>query len=119
MAQIGSFVPAESATFTICTQIFSRMGQTDDSDCGAFMQEMRDITYIIDQLTSNSLVIIDELGRATAPEEGFALCHAIAEWFITQKANVFFATHFLDLAALDCLVSPFSLLLSAYFPLLN
>ncbi|KAG1709722.1 MutS 4 [Nymphon striatum] len=103
MAQLGSFVPAEYASFRITDQIFSRIGNSDDmeANCSTFMVEMREMNYILQNLTDRSLVVIDELGRGTSIEEGIGICWAIAEILIESKAFVFFATHFRELAQLD------------------
>nr|XP_039269249.1 mutS protein homolog 4-like [Styela clava] len=103
MAQIGSFVPAEYASFRLSDQIFSRVGSDDDieTNSSTFMVEMKEINYIIQNVTGNSLVIIDELGRGTSSEEGVGLCWAISEFLLSQKAFTLFATHFLELCRLE------------------
>ncbi|XP_060559607.1 mutS protein homolog 4-like [Ruditapes philippinarum] len=105
MAQIGSFVPAEYASFRIANQIFSRIGSDDDleTNSSTFMLEMREINYIIQTVSDNSLIIIDELGRGTSVEEGVGLCFSICEHLINTKAFTFFVTHFRDLTLLDSL----------------
>ncbi|XP_022081598.1 mutS protein homolog 4-like isoform X1 [Acanthaster planci] len=105
MAQIGSFVPVEYASFRICDQIFSRIGCDDDIETNAstFMLEMREINYIVQNCTNKSLVIIDELGRGTNSEEGIGICHSICEYLLSLKAFTFFATHFMEVANLDVL----------------
>src|SRR6266496_2491944 len=96
MAQMGSFIPAEEATFRITDQIFSRVGSNDDiaTNCSTFMMEMKEISYIIQQANEKSLIIIDELGRGTSVEEGVGLCHAISEHLLKTGAFTLFATHF-------------------------
>ncbi|KAG5683991.1 hypothetical protein PVAND_013244 [Polypedilum vanderplanki] len=81
MAQIGSFVPAKSATIRMCDKIFSRLGFQDslEQNASSFTVELRDMEYIYSNLTPNSLVIIDELCRSTAPNEGEVLCYAFCE----------------------------------------
>jgi len=103
MAQIGSYVPAEFASFRICDKLFSRIGSNDDieTNCSTFMIEMKEISYILRNLTENCLIIIDELGRGTSIEEGVGLCFAICEQLIQSKAFTFFATHFLELTKLE------------------
>lgn len=107
MAQAGCFVPAEWGSFLLCDQIFTRIGHNDDLEKqnSAFMVEMKDMAYIIRNVSPGSLVIIDELGRATSTEEGVGISHAICEHLISVKPIVFFATHFLELMDLDCLYS--------------
>ncbi|KRZ04566.1 MutS -like protein 4 [Trichinella zimbabwensis] len=103
LAQIGSFVPAKYASFKLCNQLFTRLYHNDslETNSSSFMVEMKDCKYILENCTSDSLVLIDELGRNTSDEEGFATCVAISEELIATKATVFFATHLLDLAELD------------------
>ncbi|XP_033642505.1 mutS protein homolog 4-like [Asterias rubens] len=105
MAQIGSFVPAEYASFRVCDQIFSRIGCDDDIETNAstFMLEMREMNYIVQNCTNKSLVIIDELGRGTSSEEGIGICHSICEYLQSLKAFTIFATHFMEITPLDVL----------------
>ncbi|KAG9298500.1 hypothetical protein G9A89_016497 [Geosiphon pyriformis] len=90
MSQIGSLVPAEYASFRIVDQLFTRISNDDDMETNAssFIVEMRETAYILQNITDNSLVIIDELGRATSIHDGLGITHA---------AFVFFATHFHEL----------------------
>jgi DNA mismatch repair protein MSH4 len=103
MAQIGCFVPAVFATFRITNQIFSRIGSDDDieSNSSTFMLEMKEVSYILQNLASNSLVIMDELGRGTSNEEGVGICHSVCEYLLNSKAFTFFATHYLELSNLE------------------
>jgi len=97
MAQLGCYVPAkDGCTFRICDIIFSRVGTSDNLECNAstFMLEMKEISVILSNLGSSSMVIIDELGRGTSPEEGTALCWAISERLIKSSAFTFLTTHF-------------------------
>ncbi|CAH1773969.1 unnamed protein product [Owenia fusiformis] len=105
MAQIGSYVPAEYASFRIADQIFSRIGSDDDieTNSSTFEVEMREMNYIVQNASNKSLIIIDELGRGTSAEEGIGICWGICEYFISLKAYTFFATHFMDLTNLDSL----------------
>ncbi|XP_065888856.1 mutS protein homolog 4-like isoform X2 [Dysidea avara] len=105
MAQIGCFVPAEYASFRVADQVFSRIGSDDDIETNAstFMLEMREINYIVQNVTDKSLLIIDELGRGTSSEEGVGLCFAICERLLQTKAFTFFATHFMELTNLETL----------------
>ncbi|CAG8475627.1 9924_t:CDS:10 [Ambispora leptoticha] len=99
MSQIGSFVPAEYASFRIVDQLFTRICNDDDmeSNASTFMMEMRETGYILQNITDDSLVIVDELGRGTSTHDGLGITHAVCEEFIKTKAFVFFATHFYEL----------------------
>ena len=103
LAQVGTYVPAQYGAFRVCRQIFGRFGHNDDlaRNQSAFSLEMKDMAYIMANMSTESLVIIDELGRSTANEEGMAICYALCEQLIRSGAFVFFATHFLDLHELD------------------
>ncbi|XP_046376598.2 mutS protein homolog 4-like isoform X1 [Haliotis rufescens] len=105
MAQIGSFVPAQYASFRIASQIFSRIGSDDDMETNSstFMLEMKEINYICQNACNDSLIIIDELGRGTSAEEGVGICHAICEYLLKFKAYTFFVTHFMELTNMDSL----------------
>ncbi|XP_028251785.1 mutS protein homolog 4 [Parambassis ranga] len=105
MAQIGSFVPAEYASFRVANQIFTRIGVDDDfeTNCSTFMLEMKEIAYIIHSANDRSLIIIDELGRGTSAEEGIGICHSVCEFLLSLKAFTLFATHYLELCQLESL----------------
>lgn len=99
MAQIGCFVPAEYAAFPVIRQVFARVS-TDDSieaNVSTFASEMREMAYILRNIESHSLVIVDELGRGTSTTDGLAIAIAISEALIESKAFVWFVTHFRDL----------------------
>ncbi|XP_068095301.1 mutS protein homolog 4 isoform X2 [Hyperolius riggenbachi] len=102
MAQIGSFVPAEYCSIRIADQIFTRIGMDDEieTNTSTFMKEMKEITYIIQNASARSLIIIDELGRGTSAEEGIGICYAVCEHLLATKAFTLFATHFLELCHL-------------------
>uniref|UniRef100_A0A8D2J319 MutS protein homolog 4 n=1 Tax=Varanus komodoensis TaxID=61221 RepID=A0A8D2J319_VARKO len=87
----------------IAEQIFTRIGMDDDieTNSSTFMQEMKEITYIIQNANDRSLIIIDELGRGTSPEEGIGICYAVCECLLNLRAFTLFATHFLELCQLD------------------
>ncbi|KAJ0120584.1 MutS domain V [Diaporthe amygdali] len=100
MAQIGCFVPAQFASFTIVHNLFSRTS-TDDSielNMSTFSVEMRDMAFILGNINNKSLAIIDELGRGTSTRDGLAIAIAMAEALVQSNALVFFATHFTELA---------------------
>ncbi|MEQ2304614.1 MutS protein msh4, partial [Ameca splendens] len=105
MAQIGSFVPAEYASFRIADQIFTRIGVDDDfeTNSSTFMLEMKEISYIVHNVSDRSLTIIDELGRGTSAEEGIGICHSVCEFLLGLKVFTLFATHFLELCQLESL----------------
>ncbi|XP_072545639.1 mutS protein homolog 4 [Salminus brasiliensis] len=105
MAQIGSFVPADYASFRVADQIFTRIGVDDDfeTNSSTFMAEMKEASYITHTASDRSLIIIDELGRGTSAEEGIGICHAVCEFLINLKAFSLFATHFLELCQLETL----------------
>ncbi|KAJ1915025.1 MutS protein msh4 [Mycoemilia scoparia] len=99
MAQIGMFLPAESAVIKIHDQIFARLNHDDSLEFNAssFMVEMQELSFILHSFDDHSMVIIDELGRGTSVMEGVAMTTAILEVFLKSKATVFFTTHFLEL----------------------
>lgn len=103
MAQMGSFVPAEFASFPIADKLLSRVGFNNDieTNCSTFMLEMKEMSYILKNVTPKSLVLIDELGHGTGVEEAVSLCWAISEKLLQSKAFVLFATHFLQLTRLE------------------
>lgn len=103
MAQMGCFVPAESAQIGVIDRIFARLGASDNQAEGesTFMVEMKEAAQIIAQATSRSLVLVDEIGRGTATADGVAIAQAIVEWLVSKnKCRVVFATHFHELTAL-------------------
>jgi DNA mismatch repair protein MutS len=104
LAQIGSCVPALSATVGIVDRIFARLGAADDLHEGdsTFMVEMREAAQILASASSRSLVLIDELGRGTATSDGLSLAQAILEQLaLVLKARTLFATHYHELTSLS------------------
>ncbi|XP_037657353.1 DNA mismatch repair protein Msh3 isoform X1 [Choloepus didactylus] len=104
MAQIGSYVPAEEATVGIVDGIFTRMGAADNICKGrsTFMEELTDTAEIIRKATSQSLVILDELGRGTSTHDGIAIAYATLEHFITDvKSLTLFVTHYPPVCELE------------------
>ncbi|BBH19773.1 DNA mismatch repair protein MutS [Paenibacillus baekrokdamisoli] len=104
MAQIGCFVPAKRAEVPLIDRIFTRIGAADDLIGGqsTFMVEMKDIQTMTEKATSQSLVIIDELGRGTSTGEGMAIAQAVIEYvhhIVGSKALV--STHFHELSHLE------------------
>lgn len=106
MAQVGSFVPAETAKIGVVDKIFTRVGASDDLSMGqsTFMVEMMEVATILKEATSNSLVILDEIGRGTSTYDGLSIAWAVAE-FIADKercgSKTLFATHYHELTELE------------------
>ena len=104
MAQMGSYVPADSIDLPVFDAIYTRIGASDDLISGqsTFMVEMMEANQAIKRATPNSLIIFDELGRGTATYDGMALAQSIIE-FIHDKvgAKTMFATHYHELTALS------------------
>ena len=106
MAQVGSFVPASYARIGIVDKIFTRVGASDDLSMGqsTFMVEMMEVAQILKEATSNSLVILDEIGRGTSTYDGLSIAWAVAEYISdTEKcgAKTLFATHYHELTDLE------------------
>ncbi|XP_031835707.2 mutS protein homolog 4 isoform X2 [Nomia melanderi] len=102
MAQIGCFVPAKRAAFRITDLIFCKIAVRDDIACNAstFALEMKEAQYILRSITPTSLVILDELCKGTAVEEGVSIAWAICERLLDSTAFIFAATHFAHLTKL-------------------
>ncbi|KAI5165324.1 DNA mismatch repair protein MSH2 [Nematocida sp. AWRm78] len=107
LAQIGSYVPAAYAHIPIFHQLFIRIGASDNPDKGisTFMAEMMDVSTILNQATEKSLVIIDELGRGTSDEDGYAIAASTVEYISRLKAMTLFATHFHELAHMPGIIN--------------
>ncbi|MDY2938554.1 MAG: DNA mismatch repair protein MutS [Fusicatenibacter sp.] len=106
MAQIGSFVPAAKANIGIVDRIFTRVGASDDLASGqsTFMVEMTEVANILRNATSNSLLILDEIGRGTSTFDGLSIAWAVIEHVANPKllgAKTLFATHYHELTELE------------------
>ena len=104
MAQIGSFIPARSATIGIVDKVFTRIGASDDLSRGqsTFMVEMSETASILHNATKRSLIILDEIGRGTSTYDGIAIAYAVASHILeTIGAKTLFATHYFELTSLS------------------
>jgi DNA mismatch repair protein MutS len=103
LAQMGSFVPADSATLSIVDRVFTRIGAADNLARGrsTFMVEMTETAVILNTATARSLVVLDEIGRGTATYDGLALAWAVVEHIHQRiRARTLFATHYHELTEL-------------------
>ena len=105
MAQVGSFVPAESAQIGFCDKIFTRVGASDNISRGesTFMVEMLETSMILHNVSSRSLILLDEIGRGTSTYDGMSIARAIVEYLheYGQGAKTLFATHYHELNDLE------------------
>jgi DNA mismatch repair protein MutS len=103
MAQLGSYVPAKSATIGLCDRLFTRIGASDELHRGqsTFMVEMTETANILNNATEKSLVILDEIGRGTSTLDGLSLAWSIAEHVaLSVRCRTLFATHYHELTDL-------------------
>lgn len=103
MAQLGCFVPAESASLMVFDQIFTRIGASDDLVSGqsTFMVEMSETNFALRHATSSSLLIFDEIGRGTATFDGMALAESILEYIASNiRAKTMFSTHYHEITSI-------------------
>ena len=104
MAQIGSFIPAKSATIGIVDRIFTRVGASDDLARGqsTFMVEMNETANIVNNATERSLIILDEIGRGTSTFDGLSIAWSVAEYLHDiVRARTLFATHYHEMTELE------------------
>ena len=105
MAQMGCFVPAESASIGVVDKIFTRVGASDNISAGesTFMVEMNEAASILNNLSERSLVLFDELGRGTSTYDGISIAWAIVEYIHEQRghAKTLFATHYHELNEME------------------
>ena len=105
LAQIGSFIPAKNMKLSIVDRIFTRVGASDNISMGesTFMVEMNETASILNNLTKNSLILLDEIGRGTSTYDGISIAWAIAEFLHENKnkPHVLFATHYHDLNEME------------------
>jgi DNA mismatch repair protein MutS len=106
MAQMGSYVPATKAHIGLVDKVFTRIGASDDLSRGqsTFMVEMSETANILNNATSRSLVILDEIGRGTSTYDGIAIAWSVAEYLLTaegRQAKTLFATHYWELTTLE------------------
>ncbi|KAB5574116.1 hypothetical protein DKX38_001310 [Salix brachista] len=102
LAQIGCYVPARFSTIRVVDRIFTRMGSVDnlESNSSTFMTEMKETAFIMQNVSQRSLVLMDELGRATSSSDGFAIAWSCCEHLLSLKAYSIFATHMENLSEL-------------------
>lgn len=106
MAQIGCFVPADSASISVVDRIFTRVGASDELTAGqsTFMVEMSEVADILKNATPDSLVVLDEVGRGTSTFDGVSIARAVAEYICTSRklgCKTLFATHYHELIGLE------------------
>ncbi|XP_058190181.1 DNA mismatch repair protein MSH4 isoform X3 [Rhododendron vialii] len=102
LAQIGCYIPAQYGTIRVVDHIFTRMGAVDnlESNSSTFMTEMKETAFIMQNVSQRSLIVMDELGRATSSSDGFAIAWSCCEHLLPLKAYTIFATHMENLSEL-------------------
>lgn len=102
LAQIGCYIPARFGTIRVVDRIFTRMGAVDnlESNSSTFMTEMKETAFIMQNVSQRSLIVMDELGRATSSSDGFAIAWSCCEHLLPLKAYTIFATHMENLSEL-------------------
>lgn len=105
MAQVGSFVPADSARIGVCDRIFTRIGASDNLAQGqsTFYVEMSELSYILNSAKERSLIILDEIGRGTSTYDGLSIAWAAVEYLCNEERRIrtLFATHYHELTELS------------------
>jgi DNA mismatch repair protein MutS len=110
MAQIGSYVPADSAKIAVCDKIFTRIGASDDLSAGksTFMVEMWEVANILKNATNKSLILLDEVGRGTSTYDGLSIAWSVIEYLCNTeglKSKTLFATHYHELTRLEGMIN--------------
>ncbi|XP_017973427.1 PREDICTED: DNA mismatch repair protein MSH4 isoform X2 [Theobroma cacao] len=102
LAQIGCYVPARFATIRVVDRIFTRMGTMDnlESNSSTFMTEMKETAFVMQNVSQRSLIVMDELGRATSSSDGLAIAWSCCEHLLSLTAYTIFATHMENLSEL-------------------
>ena len=108
MAQMGSYIPASAASIGLTDRVFTRIGAADDLSRGqsTFMVEMLETANILNNATSQSLIILDEIGRGTSTYDGLSIAWAVAEYIHNHAhARTLFATHYHELTQLSKVIN--------------
>ncbi|KAK2426146.1 DNA mismatch repair protein MSH4 [Trifolium repens] len=102
LAQVGCYVPARFSTLRVVDRVFTRMGAVDnlESNSSTFMTEMKETAFIMQNVSERSLIVMDELGRATSSSDGFAIAWSCCEHLLSLKAYTIFATHMENISEL-------------------
>ncbi|KAL2348173.1 hypothetical protein Fmac_002173 [Flemingia macrophylla] len=102
LAQVGCYIPSRFSTLRVVDRMFTRMGAVDnlESNSSTFMTEMRETAFIMQNVSPRSLIVMDELGRATSSSDGFAIAWSCCEHLLSLKAYTIFATHMENMSEL-------------------